>query len=271
MTIQDALKQRILILDGAMGTMIQRYNLSEDDYRGKLFAEHSGELKGNNDLLCLTQPHIVSEIHEAYLRAGSDIIETNTFNATSISMSDYGMQNYVSEINFKAAQLAREAADKYTTKEKPRFVAGSIGPTNKTTSMSPDVNNPAFRSLSYDDLFFSYIEQIKALLAGADGVLVSGCHPNDCHYSEGNYYARRRLEVIKRFLPVLGIEPLRFEYTWVSAAEAKRWQEVVTAFTEQIHALPPVPRLPDDTGIERLLRELENSPLPVCGCHAGHE
>ena len=112
---------------------------------------------------------------------------------------------------------------------------------------------------------------VKALLAGADGVLVSGCHPKDCHYSEGNYYARRRLEVIKRFLPVLGIEPLRFEYTWVSAAEAKRWQEVVTAFTEQIHALPPVPRLPDDTGIERLLRELENSPLPVCGCHAGHE
>lgn len=172
MTIQDALKQRILILDGAMGTMIQRYNLSEDDYRGKLFAEHSGELKGNNDLLCLTQPHIVSEIHEAYLRAGSDIIETNTFNATSISMSDYGMQNYVSEINFKAAQLAREAADKYTTKEKPRFVAGSIGPTNKTTSMSPDVNNPAFRSLSYDDLFFSYIEQIKALLAGGVDILL---------------------------------------------------------------------------------------------------
>lgn len=110
---------------------------------------------------------------------------------------------------------------------------------------------------------------VKALLAGADGVLVSGCHPKDCHYSEGNFYARRRLEVIKRFLPVLGIEPLRFEYTWVSAAEAKRWQEVVTGFTEQIHALPPAPRLPDDTGIERVLRELENTPSPECRHHSG--
>ena len=162
MTIQDALKQRILILDGAMGTMIQRYNLSESDYRGELFTNHPEELKGNNDILCLTQPQIISEIHEAYLQAGSDIIETNTFNATSVSMSDYGMQNHIREINIKAAQLARKAADKYTTEDKPRFVAGSIGPTNKTTSMSPDVNNPAFRSLSYDDLVFSYLEQIKA-------------------------------------------------------------------------------------------------------------
>ena len=110
---------------------------------------------------------------------------------------------------------------------------------------------------------------VKALLAGADGVLVSGCHPKDCHYSEGNFYARRRLEVIKRFLPVLGIDPLRFEYTWVSAAEAKRWQEVVTAFTERIHSLPPAPRLPDDTGIELLWRELENTPSPECGCRSG--
>lgn len=121
MTIQDALKQRILILDGAMGTMIQRYNLSESDYRGKLFTNHPEELKGNNDILCLTQPQIISEIHEAYLQAGSDIIETNTFNATSVSMSDYGMQNHIREINIKAAQLARKAADKYTTEDKPRF------------------------------------------------------------------------------------------------------------------------------------------------------
>lgn len=173
MTIQDALKQRILILDGAMGTMIQRYNLSESDYRGRLFTNHPEELKGNNDILCLTQPQIISEIHEAYLQAGSDIIETNTFNATSVSMSDYGMQNHIREINIKAAQLARKAADKYTTEDKPRFVAGSIGPTNKTTSMSPDVNNPAFRSLSYDNLVFSYLEQIKALLSGGvDALLV---------------------------------------------------------------------------------------------------
>ena len=118
MTIQDALKQRILILDGAMGTMIQRYNLSESDYRGELFTNHPEELKGNNDILCLTQPQIISEIHEAYLQAGSDIIETNTFNATSVSMNDYGMQNHIREINIKAAQLARKAADKYTTEDK---------------------------------------------------------------------------------------------------------------------------------------------------------
>lgn len=172
MTIQDALKQRILILDGAMGTMIQSYNLSENDYRGELFAGHTRELKGNNDLLCLTQPRIIGEIHEAYLQAGADIIETNTFNATSVSMSDYGVQNYIQEINRNAALLARKAADKYSTSEKPRFVAGAVGPTNKTCSMSPDVNNPAFRSLSYDDLTLSYQEQIKALLSGGVDILL---------------------------------------------------------------------------------------------------
>ena len=173
MTIQDALKQRILILDGAMGTMIQRYNLSENDYRGTLFTGHTGELKGNNDLLSLTQPRIISEIHEAYLQAGADIIETNTFNATSVSMSDYGVQNYIWEINRNAALLARKAADKYSTADKPRFVAGAVGPTNKTCSMSPDVNNPAFRSLNYDNLVLSYLEQMKALLSGGvDALLI---------------------------------------------------------------------------------------------------
>ena len=157
-SITELLNDRILILDGAMGTMIQRYGLTEQDYRGDLFMDTPGQLKGNNDLLCLTRPGVIKEIHREYLDAGADIIETNTFNATSVSMADYGMQKYVYDINWAAARLAREIADEYTQAqpEKPRFVAGSVGPTNKTCSMSPDVNNPAFRALTYDELVAAY-------------------------------------------------------------------------------------------------------------------
>ena len=174
-TIQELVRQRILILDGALGTMIQKYNLTEEEFRGGRFVEQPGQMKGNNDLLCLTAPHIIRDIHRKYLEAGADIIETNTFNAQRVSMVDYHVQEYCREINLAAAKLARELADEYTAKtpEKPRFVAGSVGPTNKTCSMSPDVNNPAFRAISFDELVDAYQEQMEALLeGGVDALLI---------------------------------------------------------------------------------------------------
>lgn len=173
--MQQLINERILVLDGAMGTMIQQYNLSEADFRGERFKDLPGLLKGNNDMLCLTRPDVIEEIHRKYLEAGADIIETNTFNATAVSMADYHMQAYCREINLAAARLARKIADEYTarTPEKPRFVAGSVGPTNKTCSMSPDVNNPAFRALTFDELSEAYREQMEALLEGGiDAILI---------------------------------------------------------------------------------------------------
>jgi len=168
-------KQRILILDGAMGTMIQRYKLDEAGYRGARFKDHPRDLKGNNDLLVLSQPKIISEIHNAYLEAGADIIETNTFNAQAISQSDYGLEDIVYEMNVAAARLAREAADAWTRKtpDKPRFVAGAIGPTNRTASISPDVNNPGFRNVSFDTLVDAYTTQTLGLIeGGVDTILI---------------------------------------------------------------------------------------------------
>ncbi|WP_321330785.1 methionine synthase [uncultured Bacteroides sp.] len=173
-TIQQLASERILILDGAMGTMIQQYNLREEDFRNERFMHISGQLRGNNDLLSLTKPGVIQEIHRKYLEAGADIIETNTFSATTVSMADYHVQEYVREMNLAAVKLAREVADEYSarTPDKPRFVAGSVGPTNKTCSMSPDVNNPAYRSLSYDGLAVAYQQQIEALLEGGVDVLL---------------------------------------------------------------------------------------------------
>lgn len=174
-TIQQLIRERILVLDGAMGTMIQQYNLSETDFRGERFKDIPGQLKGNNDLLCLTRPEVIEDIHRKYLVAGADIIETNSFNATSVSMADYHVQAYCREINLAAARLARRMADEFTAlnPEKPRFVAGSVGPTNKTCSMSPDVNNPAFRALTFDELQAAYCEQMEALLeGGVDALLI---------------------------------------------------------------------------------------------------
>ena len=174
-TIQQIIKERILVLDGAMGTMIQRYNLTEADFRGERFKDWKGQLKGNNDMLCLTRPDVIEDIHRKYLTAGADIIETNTFNATTVSMADYHFQPYCREINEKAVQIARKVADEFTAlnPDKPRFVAGSVGPTNKTCSMSPDVNNPAFRALTFDELKQSYCEQMEALLhGGVDAILI---------------------------------------------------------------------------------------------------
>lgn len=174
-TITQLVPERILILDGAMGTMIQQYKLEEKDFRGERFAHIPGQLKGNNDLLCLTRPDVIEDIHRKYLEAGADIIETNTFNSTAVSMADYHVEGYVREINLAAARLARDLADEYTlaNPDKPRFVAGSIGPTNKTCSMSPDVNNPAFRALTYDELSTAYCEQMEALVEGGiDAILI---------------------------------------------------------------------------------------------------
>lgn len=164
--------QRILILDGAMGTMIQTYEFSESDYRGTQYADWHCDVKGNNDLLAITQPDIIRTIHEQYLAAGSDIIETNTFNATTIAMADYDMQDISKEINLAAAKLARQAADKYSTPAKPRFVAGVLGPTNRTASISPDVNDPGKRNVSFDELVEAYEESTHALLDGGVDIIM---------------------------------------------------------------------------------------------------
>ena len=173
--LEDLLRRRIVILDGAMGTMIQTYELDEAGYRGDQFAGHPQDVKGNNDLLCLTRPEIVEAIHRQYLEAGADIIETNTFNSTAISMADYKLEDLVYELNVAGASLARKAADAVMAKDpsRPRFVAGAIGPTNRTASMSPDVNNPAFRAVTYDQLVTAYSEQVRGLMDGGVDVLLT--------------------------------------------------------------------------------------------------
>ncbi len=174
MDIKEILKERILIIDGAMGTMIQRHKLEEADYRGERFADWHTDVKGNNDLLSITQPQIIEGIHELYLEAGADIIETNTFSSTTIAQADYDMQALAYELNVASAQCARKAADKYTTQNtaKPRFVAGAIGPLNKTLSLSPDVNNPGFRAVTFDEVAAAYTEQISGLVDGGVDILL---------------------------------------------------------------------------------------------------
>ena len=171
--LPEILKNRIAILDGAMGTMIQRYKLSEADYRGERFKDHSKDLKGNNELLQFTRPDVIAEIHEQYLAAGADLIETNTFGATSVAQEDYQLAHVAREMNVAGARLARAACDKYSTPDKPRYVAGALGPTPRTASISPDVNDPAARNVSFDELKAAYYEQGEALLeGGADVFLV---------------------------------------------------------------------------------------------------
>ncbi|MDZ7703039.1 MAG: homocysteine S-methyltransferase family protein [Trueperaceae bacterium] len=173
-TLKQLLRERILVLDGAMGTMIQRHVLEEADFCGERFAEHSKPLQGANDILCLTRPDLIADIHRAYLEAGADIIETNTFNATRIGLSEYDLDEVIYELNVEAARLAREVADEVTARnpDKPRFVAGAIGPTNRTASMSPDVNRPGFRAVSFDELVATYQEQIRALVEGGADLLL---------------------------------------------------------------------------------------------------
>ena len=189
------LSERIVIMDGAMGSMIQTKKLTEEDFRGELFPNHNVELRGCNDLLCLTQPNIIADIHRDYLSAGADIIETNTFNSTCFSMADYGLENSVTEINYAASALARRVADEFTTESRRRWVAGSIGPTNITLSLSPDVNQPAYRSHTFENVVAGYYEQIVALFEGGvdmrrvhvafgffeDHAVASACHRHRRH------------------------------------------------------------------------------------------
>ncbi|MFI2744043.1 homocysteine S-methyltransferase family protein [Zhouia sp. PK063] len=173
--IEDEIQKRILVLDGAMGTMIQRYKFTEEDFRTDRFKDFEHPLQGNNDLLSITQPKAIAEIHAAYFAAGADIVETNTFSATTIGMADYHMEDLVYELNYESAKIARQVADEFTAKEpnKPRFVAGAIGPTNKTASMSPDVNDPGYRAITFDELRIAYKQQIEALVdGGVDALLV---------------------------------------------------------------------------------------------------
>lgn len=173
--IEDILKERIMILDGAMGTMIQRYPLEEADFRGERFKDHKHPLKGNNDLLSLTRPDIIETIHRQYFEAGSDIVETNTFSGTTIAQADYHLEHVVYELNFESARIAKNVANEFTAKEphKPRFVAGAIGPTNRTASLSPDVNDPGYRAITFDQLVTAYKEQARGLVeGGADALLI---------------------------------------------------------------------------------------------------
>ncbi|MBT2162000.1 homocysteine S-methyltransferase family protein [Zobellia barbeyronii] len=172
--IREILKERILVLDGAMGTMLQRYKFTEEDFRGERFKDWEHPLQGNNDLLSLTQPEAIAEVHRKYFAAGADIVETNTFSGTTIAMADYYMEDLVYELNYESARIAKKVADEFTAKEpnKPRFVAGSIGPTNKTASMSPDVNDPGYRAVSFDELRIAYKQQVEALLDGGSDLLL---------------------------------------------------------------------------------------------------
>jgi 5-methyltetrahydrofolate--homocysteine methyltransferase len=173
-SILKEINKRILVLDGAMGTMLQRYNFSEEDFRGARFANFPHSLKGNNDLLSLTQPQAIASIHAQYFEAGADIVETNTFSGTTIGMADYHLEDLVYELNFESAKIAREVADEFTAKNpnQPRFVAGSIGPTNRTASMSPDVNDPGFRAVTFDELRIAYKQQVEALIDGGVDLLL---------------------------------------------------------------------------------------------------
>jgi 5-methyltetrahydrofolate--homocysteine methyltransferase len=172
--INEELKKRILVLDGAMGTMLQRYNFSEEDYRGERFKDYPSSLKGNNDLLSLTQPQAIADVHAKYFEAGADIVETNTFSGTTIGMADYDMEDLVYELNYESAKIAKQVAEEFTKANpvKPRFVAGSIGPTNRTASLSPDVNRPEYRAVTFNELRVAYKQQTEALLDGGVDILL---------------------------------------------------------------------------------------------------
>jgi len=172
--ITEVLKERILVLDGAMGTMLQAYKFTEEDFRGEQFKDWKLSMKGNNDMLSITQPEAIKEVHKKYFAAGADIVETNTFSSTTIAMADYEMEDYVYQLNYESAKIAKEVADEFTKEnpDKPRFVAGSIGPTNKTGSMSPDVNDPGYRAITFDELRIAYKQQAEALLDGGSDILL---------------------------------------------------------------------------------------------------
>jgi 5-methyltetrahydrofolate--homocysteine methyltransferase len=236
MHIKQALAERILVIDGAMGTMIQRHKLEEADYRGERFKDWHTDVKGNNDLLCITKPEIIIGIHELYLEAGADIIETNTFSSTVIAMADYDMQSLAYELNVAAAHCARKAADKYTALNpaKPRFVAGAIGPLNKTLSLSPDVNNPGFRAVTFDEVVAAYYEQISGLVdGGVDLILIETIF--DTLNAKGAIFA------VKKYFRDMGIPelPVMISGTITDASGRTLSGQTLEAFyTSVMHANP---------------------------------
>jgi len=228
-TIQECLNERILIIDGAMGTMIQQYKLEEKDYRGERFKDWHKDVKGNNDLLSITQPQIIQAIHQQYLEAGADILETNTFSSTSIAQADYDMQSLAYELNVAAAQCARKAVDDFLSKNEgsEKFIAGAIGPLNKTLSLSPDVNNPGFRSVTFDEVANAYYEQIKGLVdGGVDLLLVETIF--DTLNAKAAIYAIKKYfrDTKKKELPIM------ISGT-ITDASGKHWRH----FTFQYHML----------------------------------
>lgn len=205
MKIQDILKERILIIDGAMGTMIQRHTLTEADFRGEKFKNHPYPLKGNNDLLSITRPDIIKDIHRQYLQAGADIIETNTFSSTTIAQADYHLEDFVYDLNFQSAKIAREVADEFTRREphKPRFVAGAMGPTNKTASLSPEVNNPGFRAVTFDQLATAFKEQARALIDGGADLLLLETIIDTLNVKAALFAIQELFEEIGREVPIM--------------------------------------------------------------------
>ena len=204
-TLQQALQDRILVLDGAMGTMIQSYKLKEADFRGPRFPDSPVDLAGNNDLLTLTQPGIIGEIHRQYLLAGADIVETNTFNSTSISQSDYGLQSLAYELNFEGARLARAVCDEITasTPEKPRFVAGVLGPTSRTASISPDVNDPAYRNVTFDELVENYKVATDGLISGGVDILLIETVFDTLNAKAAIFAVQEQMEFLGKTLPIM--------------------------------------------------------------------
>ena len=205
MKIQDILKERILVIDGAMGTMIQRHPLEEADFRGERFKNHTHPLKGNNDILSITRPDIIEEIHRQYLEAGADILETNTFSGTTIAQADYHLEDAVYDINFESAKIARKVADEFTKKNpaKPRFVAGAMGPTNKTASLSPDVNNPGYRAITFDELAAAFKQQAKALIDGGADLLLLETIIDTLNVKAALFAIQELFEEIGKELPVM--------------------------------------------------------------------
>ena len=203
--LNKALQDRILVLDGAMGTMIQSKKLSDADFRGNRFADHPHDLSGNNDLLTLTQPEIIKEIHRAYLDAGSDIVETNTFNATKSSQADYYLQEITYELNFEAAKLARDACNDATeqTPGRPRFVAGVLGPTSKTASISPDVNDPGYRNTSFDLLVADYYESSKGLIEGGSDIIMIETAFDTLNAKAAIFAAKKCFSDLNQTLPLM--------------------------------------------------------------------
>jgi 5-methyltetrahydrofolate--homocysteine methyltransferase len=203
--IEKILRERILVLDGAMGTMIQRHKLEEADFRGDRFKDHKHPLKGNNDLLSLTRPDIIKDIHHQYFAAGADIAETNTFSGTTIAQADYHLEEYVYELNFQSAKLAREVADDFTKREpsKPRFVAGAVGPTNRTLSLSPDVNNPGYRVITFDQLKDAYKEQVKGLMDGGVDLLLVETIFDTLNAKAALFGIQELFDEIGRTLPIM--------------------------------------------------------------------